>query len=99
MHFKHNAQTAELLPEALLFADYARETPSVPPIPNHGLRNSTAPPRTAEAYRNRIRDGPTTVSRPVRSISSTSRSRSRTNAMTAPRPEVSGRNKTTPACW
>ena len=51
------------------------------------------------AYRNPIRDGPTTVSRPVRSISSTLRSRWRTNAITAPRPNVSGRNKTTPACW
>jgi hypothetical protein len=60
MHFKHNAQTAELLPEALLFADYARETPSVPPIPNHGLRNSTAP----RALRKPIETGYGTARRP-----------------------------------
>src|ERR1035437_8792655 len=76
------------------------------PIPNYGRRNSppdalpdagrgeTIPPCSTPAYRNRIRDGPTTVSRPVRSIASTLCSRSRTNAMTAPRPEVAGRNKT-----
>jgi len=105
-----NAQTAELVSEALAFADCDRETSPVPPIriiavairgppriPKAG-RGKTVPAFAAGAYRNRIRDAPTTVSRPVRSISSTLCGRLRTNTMTPPRPEVSGRNKTTPAC-
>ena len=54
----------------------------------------TGKPLFSPDHRNRMRDGPTTVSLPVRSISSTFCIRSRTNAITAPRPEVSGRNKT-----
>ncbi len=56
--------------------------PCAPPADGRGGIPSGAP-----AYRNRIRDDPATVSRPVRSTSSTLCSRSRSNEMTAPRPE------------
>lgn len=48
-------------------------------------------------YRTRIRVGPTTVNRSRRSNSRRPRSRSRMNARTTLRPDLAGRNKTTPA--
>jgi hypothetical protein len=87
------------------FTEYQAQAPAIRggQFPKTQKIGAPAPHRLGQAeatkiYRNRMRDGPTTVSRSFRSSSNTLSSRSRRNAMTALLPEVSGRNKTTPAC-